>query len=72
MTMTRRQDQPQQAYEERQRRQERRGEGTPKQIGEGEERGTETWGRVEKLEGAAEIWNDYKETTILKTSLNIH
>ena len=55
MTMTRRQDQPQQAYEERQRRQERRGEGTPKQIGEGEERGTETWGRVEKLEGAAEI-----------------
>ena len=35
MTTTRRQDQPQQANEERQRREERRGEG--------EERGAETW-----------------------------
>ncbi len=42
MTMTRRQDQPQQANEERQRREERRGEGAQNR-GEGEERGAETW-----------------------------
>jgi hypothetical protein len=42
MTTTRRQDQPQQANEERQRREERRGEGAQNR-GEGEERGAETW-----------------------------
>ena len=44
MTKTRRQDQPQQAYEERQRREERRREERePQNRGEGEERGAETW-----------------------------
>ncbi len=54
MTKTRRQDQPQQAYEERQRREERRG--NPK-MEEREKREEQRLGRerVEKLEGAAEI-----------------